>query len=158
VVRGKVIYASLREYVDQSKGNLNAIRGAFYAPAVTKEFERLRAQGRLEEVADFETAFKKMAAGRADATLAPDMISARLLRENGIVAQTSAHSIDESPPMPVGAYISLRTVSPATRKRFDAALKSMAKDGTVTAIYRRYVGEALAREITVPLPAAPAAN
>lgn len=148
VVRGPAAYASLAEYVDQSSGNLNAVRGAFYAPGVLREFERLRAQGRLEEVADFETAFKKMAAQRADATLAPEMISARLLAENRLAAGTTVSSIAQSPAMPVGAYVSLRTVSPATRRQLDKAIKAMSGDGTIQSIYQRYVGEATAREIT----------
>ena len=148
VAAGPAQFASLAEYIEKSKGTVNAVRGAYYSPAVLAQFERLRQQGRLEEVADFETAFRKIAAGRAAATLAPDMISARLLAGNRLASQVSVSSIAESPPMPVGAYVSLRTVSPATRTALEQAFRAMAADGTLLAIYQSYVGEAVARAIT----------
>lgn len=141
-------YTRLADFIDQSGGRLNSVRGAYYPPHVVTQLERLRQAGRLDEVADFDTAFKKMAAGRAEAVLAPEMVSARLLRENRLEDVATVSVIEEAEDMPVGMYVSRQTVSPALLKRIEAAIQAMGRDGSITAIYARYVGEATARRIT----------
>lgn len=145
---------SLADFVQYGSGTLNIVRGAFYAPDVLHQLERLRRVHRLEEVNDFEMAFRKMAAGRAAGTLAPDMVSARLRQEFGITATSTIVAVPESPTMQVGAYLSRKTLSAAEQEALGKALRAMVQDGSILAIYRRYVGDITARAIAAPPPAA----
>lgn len=138
---------SLADFVERGTGTLNIVRGAFYAPEVLRQLERLRKLHRLEEVTDFEMAFRKIAAGRAAGTLAPEMVSARLRNEFGIVASSEIVAVPESPAMQVGAYLSRNKLSVAEQNALGNALRAMVRDGTVLAIYRRYVGDATARAL-----------
>jgi polar amino acid transport system substrate-binding protein len=140
-------FKSLREFVDGSTARLNLVRGAYYAPAVEAQLERLRRQGRVEEVSDFELAFRKIASQRAEATLAPLMIYQRHLQGAGLLEQATVAPVTESAPMLVGAYFSRSGVPPAAHKVFARALLGMVSDGTVTRIYEKYVGEANSRSV-----------
>ena len=134
-------YQSLAEFVDHGTARLNLVRGAYYTPEVEAQVARLRQQGRVEEVSDFELAFRKIASERAEATLAPLMIYARHLRSAGLLEQATVTPVPESAPMLVGAYFSRSGMPPAARKAFAAVLLGMVADGTVGRIYGKYVGE-----------------
>jgi polar amino acid transport system substrate-binding protein len=138
--------ASLEAFATKGSGKINVLRGAHWSMETQRQLERLRAAGRLEEVVDFESAFKKIAAGRADATLAPDMVSARLRKVYQLEQRTVVIPVPESPALAVGAYLALRMPS-AERTALALALRAMSEDGSVLAIYRHYVDEETARAI-----------
>lgn len=137
---------SLEQFASHGNARINVVRGAFNGPEVTRQLDRLKEAGRLEDVADFDVAFKKIAAGRADATLAPDMVIARLRALYRLETTTLVQLVPESQPMPVGAYLSLRLPA-ARRDALRQALRAMAADGTVLRIYRAYVDADTARAI-----------
>jgi len=140
-------FRSLREFVDRTQGRMNIVRGAFYQPAVRTQLERLRQAGRLEEVVDFDSAFKKMSARRADATLAPEMIWARQFAEHGLARHARTFVISEAAPMEVGAYLSRRSLPATARAAFAQAIRSMEADGTILRIYQRYLSLDKARTV-----------
>lgn len=140
-------YTSLAQFVEQGNARLNLVRGAYYSPEVEAQVARLRQLGRVEEVSDFDVAFRKIASGRAEATLAPMMIYARYLRTAGLLERATVTPVAESPPMLVGAYFSLRGLPPEARKALADGLLSMVADGTVARIYGKYVGEANGRAL-----------
>ncbi len=139
---------SLADFITSGTGTLNIVRGAFYTPDVHRQLEKLRNLRRLEEVTDFEMAFRKIAAGRAAGTLAPEMVSARLRQEFNITATSVVIAVPESPPLQVGAYLSRTTLSAMEQDALGKALRAMAQDGAIYAIYRRYVGNDAARALT----------
>jgi len=134
-------YKSLEELVDRSEARLNLVRGAYYTREVEAQVARLRRQGRVEEVSDFDAAFRKIASGRADATLAPMMIYARYQQTAGLLRETTVMPVTESPPFLVGTYFSQHGLAPEARKAFAEVLLGMVADGTVARIYGKYVGE-----------------
>jgi polar amino acid transport system substrate-binding protein len=140
-------YTSLAQFVERGDARLNLVRGAYYTPEVEAQVARLRRQGRLEEVSDFEVAFRKIASQRAEATLAPMMIYARYLRSAGLLEQATVTPVAESPPLLVGAYFSQKEMPVAARKAFADALLGMVADGTVARIYGKYVGKANGRAL-----------
>jgi polar amino acid transport system substrate-binding protein len=140
-------YTSLAQFVERGNGRLNLVRGAYYTPEVATQVVRLRQLGRLEEVSDFDVAFRKMASQRAEATLAPMMIYARYLRTAGLLEQASVLPVSESPPLLVGAYFSHNEMPAAARQAFAKALLGMVADGTVARIYGNYVGAANGRAL-----------
>lgn len=140
-------YKSLAEFVDRGQARLNLVRGAYYSPQVDAQVARLRQQGRVEEVSDFDAAFRKIASGRAEATLAPMMIYARYLQTAGLLERATVRPVVESPPILVGAYFSLQGLPQKARRAFADSLLGMVADGTVARIYGNYVGEANGRAL-----------
>jgi len=140
-------YRSLADFAEHGTARLNLVRGINYTPEVDAQVERLRAQGRLETVSDFDVAFRKIASGRAEATLAPMMIYTVHLRSAGLLHDASIMPVAESAPRLAGAYFSRSGMPPAAQKAFARILLGMVADGTVTRIYARYVGEAEAQAL-----------
>lgn len=143
---GRHLPLSLEDFASHGSGRINVVRGAFNGAEVSRQLDRLKEAGRLEEVADFDVAFKKIAAGRADATLAPDMVIARMRPLYGLESSTVVRAVPESPSMAVGAYLSLRLPA-GQRAALAQSLRAMAADGSVLHIYRRYVDAETARAI-----------
>jgi len=144
-VKGR--YRSLAEFVEHGSARLNLVRGILYTPEVDIQVSRLRQQGRVEVVNDFDIAFRKIASKRAEATLAPTTIYSRYLQSNGLQEQVSVMAVTESAPVLAGAYLSRSDLPPAARKVFADALLGMVADGTVARIYGKYVGEANGRSL-----------
>ncbi|SFF63233.1 polar amino acid transport system substrate-binding protein [Duganella sp. CF458] len=144
-------FTSLAQFVDQGSARLNLVRGILYPPEVLAQVERLRQQGRVEMVNDFDIAFRKMASQRAEATLAPMTIYSRYLQSSGLQGFVAVMPVTESAPVLAGAYLSRDGLAPAVRKVFADALLGMVADGSVARIYGKYVGGAHARAL-VPAP------
>lgn len=140
-------YSSLADFVEQGTGRLNITRGVYYPPAVQRQLDRLRQAGRLEYVNDFDTAFRKIQAGRADGTLAPLVIHLWHSRRLGLGEDMAHYEVTESPRSIAGAYASRANMAPEVQQAFMAAFRAMVADGTVQAIYGRYLGPDLARQI-----------
>ncbi|WP_426319893.1 substrate-binding periplasmic protein [Pseudoduganella sp. R-43] len=140
-------YKSLAEFVEHSSARLNLVRGILYTPDAEAQVARLREQGRVEVVNDFDIAFRKIASKRAEATLAPMTIYARYLQSADLQGHVSVMQVTESFPVLAGAYLSRSDLSPAARKVFADALLGMVADGTVARIYGKYVGEANGRAL-----------
>lgn len=140
-------YASLAEFVDRGTGRLNVTRGVYYTPAVQRQLDRLQQAGRLEYVNDYDTAFRKIQAGRADGTLAPLVIHLWHSQRLGVSDDLAHYEVPEAPRSIAGAYASRANVAPELQQAFSAAFRAMVTDGTVQAIYGRYVGADLARQI-----------
>lgn len=140
-------FKTLAEFVERSDARLNLVRGIAYAPGVEAQVARLRAQGRVEVVNDFDAAFRKMASERAEATLAPMVIYARYLHSNRLQERVTVQPVPESAQMLAGAYFSHKGMTPAAHKIFADCLLGMVADGTVARIYGKYVGEANGRAL-----------
>jgi polar amino acid transport system substrate-binding protein len=134
-------FASLADFVDNSDARLNVVRGIHYPAELSNQLERLRVQGRVEWVSDYETVFKKMSLGRADATLAPAMIYQWHARHSGLQERLAMHRIAEAPAQLAGIYMSSRTLTPEARQLFAQTVREIVADGTIMKIYRRYVDE-----------------
>jgi len=140
-------YKSLAEFVEHGSARLNLVRGILYTPEVEAQVTRLRRQGRVEVVNDFDIAFRKMASKRAEATLAPMTIYSRYLQSAGLQGHVRVMPVTESPPVLAGAYLSHGGLAPAARKVFAEALLGMVADGSVARFYGKYVGEANGRAL-----------
>jgi polar amino acid transport system substrate-binding protein len=136
---GATSYASLADFVNRSKARLNIVRGLYFTPDVLVQLERLRRANRLEEVADFETLFRKLEHGRAEGTMASPLIYLRYFKPEERGRRFSAIAVPESAPTLVGIYLSRKSLPDSTRQQFSLALRSMVEDGTVQRIYAKYV-------------------
>jgi polar amino acid transport system substrate-binding protein len=113
-----------------------------HGPALDAWLEQLRAQGRVHEAADFETALRVYRAGRVDLMLAHPINLLLTERE-----QQEHVLLDWAPGDDVLAslVVSRQRVGAADRERLHAALNAMLADGSVDAILQRHLGERLAR-------------
>lgn len=139
-------FRSLAEFVDHSHARLNVARGITFSAATQGQLDRLQQQGRLEYVNDYAAVFRKIAAGRAEGTLAPPAIHLRHQRQFGMLGRMQAMTVSEAPRAMVGMYVS-KQVAPELRKRYAELLRAMLADGSVQRIYARYLGEEISRQI-----------
>lgn len=140
-------FASLADFVERGTGRLNITRGVSYTPAVLAQLDRLQQAGRLEYVNDFDTAYRKIQAGRADGTLAPPVIDLWHSRRLGMGEDLVRYDMPESPRSITGAYASRANLAPELQQAFATAFRAMVADGTVQAIYARYLGAEVTAQI-----------
>jgi len=107
--------------------------------------EQLRAQQRVVEAPDFETALRVFKAGRVDAMLALPTTWSLLVRREA--AQQHFDLLDWAPQDHIlaGLIVSRQRVSEADRQRLRQALMSMRKDGSLDTIFKRHLGIELAQ-------------
>jgi polar amino acid transport system substrate-binding protein len=140
-------FHSLADFIDHSDARLNVVRGMHFVPEVAAQIERLRAQGRVEWVNDYEVVFWKISMERAEATLAPAVIHQWHVRQAGLQDKVSVLQISEAPVRLAGAYLSSRTLAPETRELYARTIHDMVADGTAQKIYRRYLDDATVRTL-----------
>jgi polar amino acid transport system substrate-binding protein len=133
-------FTGLADFVQRGTGRLNLVRGIPASPAMTVQFDLLTRAGRLEQVADFDIAFKKIEARRADGTIATPTIYLRQLALMGKAANTlTPVALPESPRQFVGLYLSSKSISLQVANTYRTALRAMVEDGTVVRIYERFI-------------------
>jgi polar amino acid transport system substrate-binding protein len=112
---------------------------------------QLRAQERVIDAADFGTAQRLFLAGRADLMLALPTSWGAAFHKDGQLDQLAV--LDWSPRDRIvhGLVLSRERMAEAHRLRLRQAVESLIVDGSIDAIFRRYVGERLAREMRVEL-------
>lgn len=115
-----------------------AIRQALYGPGYDALLQRLREQGRLSEVADFETALRAFAAHRGDLLIAfpwslagqPWAWLEQLRFSDWHAGAGSLYST---------LALSRSTVRPADLRRIERALRAMQQDGSLAQLVGRYL-------------------
>ena len=143
-------FNSLSDFVARSKGKLNITRGVPHGAAVDALIATLEQQGRLEVVSDYETVFNKIAATRADGTLATPTIYQEHLRRMQMESRVTLLALPESPPQFVGVYASNKTVDGDTYALFARTLRAIALERLVVGYYGKYFAEAKVRQIFKP--------
>ena len=128
------------------------VRSFMYSEPFDDWLATLRAQHKLEEVVDYNTAVRVFAAGRVDAMIvhsaAEDDVS-RAMAENG---GFRAIKVEGAHPFPSGLFISRRTVSATDRQLLRRTLTEMVRDGTVERIIKRHQDRSDTDSRAVPPP------
>ncbi len=128
--------------------HLLAVKGYAHGPTLDAAVQRLRAQGRVHEVADFPTVLRMARAGRGHALLALPVSWVDV--ENSFEDGEAWTPVDVAPQERTLAALALSLrMTEADRQRLRRALQSMLADGTVRTITRRHLGEAAARAIAL---------
>lgn len=128
-----------------------AIRKASHGPGYDALLERLRTQGRLSEVADFETALRAFTGRRAELLLASPWSLAgqpRSLLEQLRFLDWQAGA----PALSSGLALSHRTVRARDRLRLHQALHAMQQDGSLARIVGRHLPPDGVQLLAVPEP------
>lgn len=117
--------------------------------------DKLRAQQRVTEVPDFETAARVFKLGRADAILALPTNWPMILRGEGMQEPISVLDWAPQDRFNAGLVVSRQRVSEADRQGLRKALAEMHRDGTLEAIFKRHIGAGLAKAMLLEAAAAP---
>lgn len=140
-------FTSLNDFVERSDARLNLVRGTVYSAEVNALLEKLAQAGRLEYVPDYDVVFRKIAARRADGTLAPPVIYMWHLGRLGIAGQVRQLILPESPRQLAGLYLSQHNLSREVRNAYAQAIRAMLEDGSIVRIYERNIGAAATRRL-----------
>lgn len=112
---------------------------------------RLRAQQRVEEVADFETALRVFRAGRVQLMLAHPLNLSR--QDHAWLNETALLDWGPQDDVMASLVVSRSRVSDADRRLLRDALRGLLRDGVVDGIIARHAGDALARSLRLSGPA-----
>ncbi len=128
---------SIRSYADLARLRIGTKLGAQY-------LERFDHDSNLQKdaVKDMAINFRKLALGRLDAVLIPEDQGEALLAE--LRLETQIDKVDYRIPDTSSRAIAISRKSPAAAflEDFERALRDMAKDGTLAALYKRYYYDA----------------
>lgn len=156
MMRTKLMAVTWREHGVQSQAEFLAdrsrravaMRKASYGPGYDALIARLRAQGRLSEVADFDAALRVFAARKVDLMIAYPWSLA------GHVDLDQLHAADWQPGDPAvlsGLALSRGTVREPDRQRLLQALREMERDGSLAQIIGRHMPPPIAQVVSVGL-------
>lgn len=130
---------------------------AEYKVAVVKSFKhgdyydiwlnKLRAQGRVYEAADFDAVLRLLKVGRVHAILALPTSWVPALKQEAL--GNAVRVLDWSPKDRTvhGLILSRERIPEVTADRMAMAIQSMRNDGTLLTIFRRHVGSDLASSL-----------
>lgn len=124
---------------------LVVVRANRHGPQIDRWIAQLRAQGRVHEVADYASALRTFKARRADLMfITPSSLRTDLYPW---LAEMSLQDWAPQDDVRVGLLVARDSVSAADQQQLQLAFKAMRRDGSVDAILRRHLGEALARRV-----------
>lgn len=128
-----------------------AIRKAVYGPGYDALLAQLRAQGRLSEVADFDTALRAFTARRVDLLIAYPWTLPSEPRA-WLDQLRLADWQPEAPAIAFGLALSRSTVREADQRQLLQGLSAMRDDGSLTRIVRRHLPESSVQLLPVGMP------
>ncbi|MDI4635716.1 transporter substrate-binding domain-containing protein [Pelomonas sp. V22] len=121
------------------------VRANRHGPQIDGWIVTLRAQGRVHEVADYASALRTFKARRAELMfITPGSLRTDLYPW---LAEMSLQDWAPQDDVRVGLLVARDSVNPADHQQLQQAFKAMRRDGSVDAILRRHMGEALARRV-----------
>jgi len=126
-------------FLAQPKLKFGVVRGFKHGVEQDRVLDQLRAAGRVEESADFDTVFKKFKEHRVDAMFI-EQLDYRFYSKRFLLQGTAI--VDWFPGakgVRAGMILSKRRFSEADANQWRAMIDSMRVDGTLKAIYSRYL-------------------
>jgi polar amino acid transport system substrate-binding protein len=122
---------------------LGLVRGYVTPAGFASWAEQLRAQGRVYEASDFTAVAHLLQTGRVNAILVP-VTSWKSLANTPGTGETRVADWAPNDNIVAGLVVSRKRVPAETADTFDKALRAMHADGTLEAIFRRYLKPELA--------------
>ena len=118
-----------------------------HGPVYDAWLDKLRAQKRLHEAADFETVMRLFSVNRVNAVLALPTSFQLFLRQNKLLETTIIKDWSPTDRVVHGLIVSRSRISQPHFEILEKSLSSMRDDGSLDKIFKRHIGETLAREI-----------
>ncbi|MES2105519.1 MAG: transporter substrate-binding domain-containing protein [Pseudomonadota bacterium] len=145
---------SLAGFADSKSLKLGVVRGFKHGASLDPWIDGLRAAGRVFEEADLEALARLLALGRIDGFFTQPVVWEPLLRRNHLENKVSKLDVAPMDSANLGLAFSRKRVAAEDIKLIQRAIEAMRADGTLAAIYARYLDPATARAAA----AAPAAH
>ena len=109
--------------------------------------DKMRAAGRLEESANYETLFEKLGKGRIDGLFASPSVSRKYIKDLHLEGQLLVQEwFPDDPGVLAGLMLSRQQFSEAEATRWGALIQEMRGDGTLKSIFERHMPAAEARK------------
>ncbi|WP_137938692.1 transporter substrate-binding domain-containing protein [Chitinivorax sp. B] len=109
--------------------------------------DRLREQGRVDEVADIGDGIKRLRAGRVHGLITPAGVGAELIRQANMQDQIIGHVWDPDAVVLAALVVSKHRMNLRQYQQLSALITTLRHDGTLHTIIARYGGEQRAVEV-----------
>jgi polar amino acid transport system substrate-binding protein len=118
-----------------------------HGPVYDEWLDKLHSQKRVHEAADFETVMRLFAVNRVNAVLALPTSFQPFLQQNRLVDTTLIKDWSPADRVVHGLIVSRTRVSQTQFDILETGLRSMRVDGSLDKIFKRHIGDSLAKEI-----------
>ena len=136
---------SLADFADNKSLKLGVVRGFKHGASLDPWIDSLRAAGRTFEEADLESLARLLAVGRIDGFFTQPVVWEPLFRRNHLEDKVSRLDVAPMDSANLGLALSRKRVAAEDIKTIQRAIEAMRADGTLAAIYARYLDSATAR-------------
>ncbi len=128
--------------------NVGVVRGFRHGSRLDGWLDRLRSQGRVQEVTDFDALLRVLRAGRVELVLMHPLNLRPADKE--WLDEFSLQDWAPQDEVEAALVVSRSQVGAADRARLQQALKELLQEGQVDIILRRHLGDELARHARLP--------
>jgi len=136
---------TMDEFRAQKSLRLGVVKGFVHGATLDPWMDALGREGRIDEVADLEVLARVFAAGRVDAFLSQPVVWGPLLKRNQLDGKVQVLDIAPHDNAVLGLVLSRQRVAAADADKMRNAIEAMRADGTLEAIFARYVDRPTAR-------------
>jgi len=130
---------SLQSFINHPKYRLAIVRSFKHGEKIDSAIEELKKQGRVDEYADAEMVARMLSIGRADAMFSMPVAWGPLISRNRLKDDLDFLNVSNDPPLLHGIVLSRQRIPPEIVDRLSHAMDEMRKDGSLEAIYQRYL-------------------
>lgn len=109
--------------------------------------DAMLASRQAEYSPDFDNLAAKLAAGRLQAAIIPNVIHAKMRRDGQLPAKAVTIDLPEGPPEIIGLYLNRTSIPAEDVQQLQRSLDGMRREAWVQQMYVRYVGEAEVRRL-----------
>lgn len=136
------------DFYAQPKLTLGVVRGFKHGEEFDRWIDTLRRDNRVVDYVDAEQLFRNLAAHRVDGAIADPLVYRLLLQPSELNTMTIEDWIPDRLGDPVNIVFSKARFSRAAAEEWRILLRQTIDDGTMAAIFRRYLSDAEAERLT----------
>jgi polar amino acid transport system substrate-binding protein len=141
---------TMDEFKAQKSLRLGVIKSFVHGATLDPWIEALRREGRVHEVPDLEVLARVFASGRVDAFLSQPVVWGPLLKRNQLDGTVQMLDIAPRDNAVLALVLSRQRIAAVDVDKMRNAIETMRTDGTLEAIYSRYVARPTARALAAP--------
>ncbi|HMA50482.1 MAG TPA: transporter substrate-binding domain-containing protein [Magnetospirillaceae bacterium] len=138
---------SADDFLAQPKLVLGVVRGFKHGEDYDRWIDQLRRDNRVVEYVDADLLFRNLAAHRVDGAIADPLVYHLLLEPSQLARMTIEDWIPSQPGDPVNLVFSKARFDRAAIEEWRGLIRELIADGTMAAIFRRYLPEAEADRV-----------
>lgn len=145
----------LNAFLNDPALRIGVVKGFRHGPTYDAWLDRLRAMGRVQEIADIDEVYHLFRHQRIDAMLSLPTAFVPLLKRYALEDKVVTLDWVPNEQLVHGLVLSRSQVSPQSFQLLNVTLHKMRSDGTLLRIYNRHIGADYARQMLNDLPDSP---